>query len=152
MPAETLAVGCEIQLHLEIRFADGAVALSTFGAEPLVCRLGDGTLTPALESHLQGLQPGIETLLSAAGSDLFGPYDACNRHWMERRDFPPEVAPTPGHVIYFTTPSGHETTGTVLALDGERVQVDFNHPFCGRQLRLRIKLLKIGIDTPRGPG
>ncbi|NEV61632.1 FKBP-type peptidyl-prolyl cis-trans isomerase [Thiorhodococcus minor] len=131
----------EIRLHLEARLDDGTVALSTFDDEPLVWRIGDGTVAPALESRLHDLSPGVETTIIAEGPDLFGPYDEANRHWMKRSDFPPHAEPTPGAVIYFTIPGGHETTGTVLAVDGERVQVDFNHPFCRQRLTLRLKLL-----------
>ena len=144
-----LAPGRAVELHLEVRFQDGFVALSTFDADPIACIVGDGTLTPAFESTLLGLAPGSETYVVAHGSELFSPYDEANIHWMERDDFPPDIEPVPGLVVAFETPGGHETSGVVLTAEGDRVQVDFNHPFAGRSLTIRVRLLSVAESKPR---
>lgn len=141
--ATLLAPGRAVELHLEIRFQDGFVALSTFDAEPIACTIGDGTLTADLESALLGLAPGSETYVVAHGSEFFSPYDDSNIHWMERRDFPPDIEPAPGLVVSFETPGGHETSGIIRALDADRVQVDFNHPFAGHSLTIRVRILSV---------
>jgi FKBP-type peptidyl-prolyl cis-trans isomerase SlpA len=138
-----IAPGRSVTLHLEVRFQDGFVALSSFGAEPIHCTIGDGTLTPGVEEVLNGLAPGSEETILADGSELFGPYDPGNRHWMDLAEFPPDLDPAPGQVVAFETPGGHETGGVVLEREGSRVQVDFNHPFAGRPLTLRVKVLSV---------
>lgn len=140
-PHSTIAPDSPVRLHLEIRLEDGSVALSTFDGDPIACRIGDGTLAPGLESMLLGLAPGTDTCLIAHGSELFSPHDPSNLHWMERDLFPPGLDPLPGQVIAFSTPAGHETSGTVVARDGERVRVDFNHPFSTRSLTIRVQVL-----------
>jgi FKBP-type peptidyl-prolyl cis-trans isomerase SlpA len=100
--AALLAPGLAVELHLEVRFQDGFVALSTFDAD-----------------------------------------DDANIHWMERGDFPPDIAPVPGLVVAFETPGGHETSGVVRALDADRVQVDFKHPFAGLSLTIRVRVLSV---------
>jgi FKBP-type peptidyl-prolyl cis-trans isomerase 2 len=135
--------GRRVTLHLEIRFQDGSVALSTFDDEPIRCVLGDGTLTPGLESTLIGLEPGRETLILAHGSDLFSHHDPENVHWLEAADFNHGLDPAPGQVIAFETPGGHETSGVVLERDDERVRVDFNHPLCGHPLAVRVLILEV---------
>jgi FKBP-type peptidyl-prolyl cis-trans isomerase 2 len=149
-----LAPGRTVELHLEVRFQDGFVALSTFDADPIVCTIGDGTLTAELESTLLGLAPGSETYVVAHGSELFSPYDDANIQWMERVDFPPDIEPVPGLVVAFETPGGHETSGIVLELDADRVRVDFNHPFAGRSLTIRVRVLSVAEPkrgSKRGP-
>lgn len=138
-----LAPGRAVELHLEVRFEDGFIALSTFDAEPIACTIGDGTLTAELESTLIGLEAGSETYVVAHGSELFSPYDDTNIHWMERGDFPPDIAPEPGLVIAFQTPGGHETSGVILERNADRVRVDFNHPFAGRSLTIRVRVLSV---------
>ena len=138
-----IAEGRSVTLHLEVRFQDGFVALSTLGAEPIRCTIGDGTLTPGVESVLAGLTPGADETVLADGSDLFGPHDPDNVHWMDLAEFPADLDPAPGQVIAFETPGGHETSGVVLERSGERVRVDFNHPFAGRPLTLRIQVLSV---------
>lgn len=138
-----IARGRAVSLHLEVRFQDGFVALSSFGAEPIACVIGDGTLTPGVEGVLAGLVPGSEETILADGSELFAPYDPGNLHWMDLDDFPPDLDPVPGQVIAFATPGGHETSGVVLEREGPRVRLDFNHPFAGRSLTLRVKVLSV---------
>jgi FKBP-type peptidyl-prolyl cis-trans isomerase 2 len=138
-----IAPGRTVSLHLEVRFHDGFVALSSFGAEPITCTIGDGTLTPGVEEVIASLVPGSEETILADGSELFAPYDPGNLHWMDLADFPPDLDPAPGQVIAFETPGGHETSGVVLEREGDRVRVDFNHPFAGRSLTLRVKVLSV---------
>jgi len=143
-----IAPGRTVTLHLEVRFQDGFVALSTFEAEPITLTIGDGTLTPELESTLLGLAADTETYVVAHGSEVFSPYDESNIHWMERIDFPPEIEPAPGMVLAFETPGGHETSGVILEQDADRVCVDFNHPFAGRSLTIRVKVLAVAQTKP----
>jgi FKBP-type peptidyl-prolyl cis-trans isomerase 2 len=137
----TVSPGCRLTLHLEIRFQDGTVALSTFDGEPVRCRLGDGTLTPGLESTLIGLEAGREGLILAHGSEIYSPPDPQSIQWMEVADFPPGIDPAPGQLIAFTTPAGHEIGGLVLERDNDRVRVDFNHPLSGHPLAIRVLVL-----------
>lgn len=141
--SRAIAPGRAVELHLEVRFQDGFVALSTFDEAPLACRIGDGTLTPGLESTLLGLEAGTETYVLGHGSELFSAYDEANLHWLPITEFPPDIQPTPGLVVAFTTPGGHETSGLVRAVESDRVQVDFNHPFAGRTLSLRVKVISV---------
>lgn len=138
-----VAPGRHVCFHLEVRFEDGYVALSSFGDDPICCTIGDGTLTPGMEGVLAGLSPGSEETILAHGGDLFAHYEPGNLHWMDRAGFPPELEPAPGQVIAFETPGGHETSGVVLEREGDRVRVDFNHPFSGLSLTLRVKVLSV---------
>jgi FKBP-type peptidyl-prolyl cis-trans isomerase SlpA len=142
-PGPIIASGCRVEMHLEVRFEDGFLAFSTLDAEPIRCTIGDGTLSPGLEETLLGLEPGSDTHIVGQGSDLFSPYDETNVHWMDRGDFPPEIEPEPGLVVAFETPGGHETSGVILATEPQRVQVDFNHPFSGRSLTIRVRVLSV---------
>ena len=148
MPAPpTIAPGRAVCLHLEVRFQDGFIALSTFGDEPMRCTIGDGTLTPGLEQTITGLTEGTEETILVHGSELFGVPDPDNVHWLDGAEFPPGLDPTPGQVVSYETPGGHETSGVVLDRirehGADRVRVDFNHPFAGRPLTLRVKVLSI---------
>lgn len=142
-----IAPGRQVSLHLEVRFADGFVALSTFAEEPIRCTIGDGTLHPGLEERLGGLAAGTEEAILDDGSELFGVHDPDNIHWLDTAGFAAPLDPARGQVIVFQTPDGEETGGLVLVRirdgEGDRVQVDFNHPFAGRPLALRVKVLTV---------
>jgi FKBP-type peptidyl-prolyl cis-trans isomerase SlpA len=132
-----------VRLHLEIRLEDGTEAISTFADEPLELSIGDGTLVAELERALLGLRPGSEAHFPAHGDDLYGPRTPDRIHWLDRKTFPEGFSPAPGQVIAFDMPGGHETGGTVVAVDGNRVQVDFNHPLAGRLLQIRVEVLAV---------
>jgi FKBP-type peptidyl-prolyl cis-trans isomerase 2 len=138
-----IATGRTVSLHLEVRFQDGCVALSSFGEEPIRCTIGDGTLAPGVEALLSGLAAGADETIMSDGSEVFGPYDPGNLHWMQLADFPEDLDPAPGQVVAFATPGGHETSGVIREREEDRVQVDFNHPFAGRALTLRAKVLSV---------
>lgn len=135
--------GRSVTMHLEVRFTDGFVALSTFDSDPVDCTIGDGTLTPGLERFLSGLAAGDEETIQGSGSELFADYDRDNVYWLNLDEFPPDMEPIRGQVIAFSSPTGQETGGVVLERDGERVLVDFNHPFAGRSLSLRVRVLQV---------
>ncbi len=146
--AAPIGPGSPVVLHLDIRLPDGTAALCTFDEEPLRLTLGDGTLAPGLEALLVGLTPGVEARFLVGGDDLYGPRDPANVHWLPLAGFPAEAETQPGQVVAFATPGGHETAGLVLTLDGDRVQVDFNHPLSGRPLDIRALVLDPAPGVP----
>jgi len=142
-PAATLCRGSACTLHLEIRLPDGTLALSTRDGGPLELTLGDGTLTPGLEDLLLGLTSGQRTRFIAQGDDLYGPRDPSAVHWLPLADFPRDQGTEPGQVVAFETPGGQELAGLVLAVEGDLVQVDLNHPLSGRPLNIEVEILAV---------
>ena len=138
-----ITAGAQVTLHLEIRLADGTLALSTWDADPLAITLGDGTLVPGLEALLAGMTPGEETRLLVSGDDLYGQRDPDAIHWLPVAGFPPGQGTEPGQVVAFDTPGGHELAGLVLEVDADRVRVDLNHPLAGRSLDIRVRILSV---------
>ena len=135
---------CRVRLHLEIRLEDGTEALSTFDGDPLDIAPGDGTLVPALERLLPGLEAGVEEQIAVAGSEIYGQPVEDKVHWLARSDFPGDMVLEPGQMVAFDTPGGQETAGIVRTLEGDRVQVDFNHPLASHALRIRVLVLATG--------
>lgn len=134
--------GSWVRLHLSIHLGDGTEALSTFGESPLELTLGDGTLTPGTEHNLLGLIAGAEVDRLADGNQLFGQWSKDNLHWLAKTEFP-DAVPQPGSLVAFATPEGVETPGIIKDIQGDQVQVDFNHPLSGRVLRLRYQILAV---------
>ena len=145
--APAIGPGTRVRLHLEIQLPDGTQVLSTFDEQPLAFRFGDGTLTAGLEQALQGLCAGEDACLLLDGAAIYGAREQAKIHWMPRADFPTNLEPEPGQVIAFTTPGGDELAGIVVALDGQHVQVDFNHPLAGRSLTVRAQVLAVRAAT-----
>jgi FKBP-type peptidyl-prolyl cis-trans isomerase SlpA len=49
-------------------------------------------------------------------------------------------------VVAFETPGGQELAGLVLAVEGDLVQVDLNHPLSGRPLNIEVEILAVAPE------
>jgi len=48
-----------------------------------------------------------------------------------------------GQIIGFTDDQGEEYPGVILALAGDDVEVDFNHPLSGREIIFEVQILAV---------
>lgn len=135
--------GKQVTLHIAVYLDDGTEVLSSFGDEPMRCRIGDGTLAPGLEGLLVDLEPGADEQMIADGAALFGASDAALVHRIPHSDLPEGFTPEPGQVIQFQAPGGQETTGTVMSANDTEVEIDFNHPLTNRGLRIHAQVLEV---------
>ena len=136
--------GRALTLHIALSLTDGSEVLSTYDEQPVHCILGDGTLEPGLERPLLGLRAGEERTIQLDPGEAYGLPDRDKIHWLPLEDFPPGMELATNLVVAFTSPGGHETTGTILELEANRAKVDFNHPLAGRALIYRVRILSVG--------
>lgn len=136
--------GCPVTLHLSIALEDGTEALSTFGEDPVSLTVGDGTLQPGLELALYGLKAGDDQTLSLLAEQAYGLRDPALIHSLPMTDFDAGFVPEVGQVIAFSLPNGDEAPGVVLEVEEGRVEVDFNHPLAGHEIRFRAQILDVG--------
>jgi len=148
--ASAIAIGSHVTLHLSLTLADGTEALSTFAEEPMTLVVGDGTLSQGLELALYGLKAGDAETLELAPGQAFGGRDESLIQTLPRSDFPADIALETGLVIGFATPSGEEMAGLVRKLEGDQVEVDFNHPLAGRPVMLRVEILSVKGRSRQG--
>ena len=105
-------------------------------------QLGQGDWPAALEQSLIGAGVGDQLSLHFAVSDaLFGQPDPERIIDMDRQDFDRE--PEPGELIEFQIANGERVEGQVLLMVDDKIQVDFNHPYAGRELDIEIKIVSI---------
>lgn len=135
--------GAEVLMHFKLSLEDGTVADESEPGEPLRFIMGDGTMIPGLEMILYGLKVGDRENLRIGPQDAFGYADPSNVHSMARSDFGPEFDLQPGLVIAFTTPSGEEVPGIIREVHDDSVQVDFNHPLAGHEVRFEVEILEV---------
>jgi len=135
--------GTRVRMHFALSLPDGTEAISTFDDEPLEFAWGDGTLRPGLELALLGLKAGDEQTLTLLPEQAYGLHDDALVHDMPRSDFPDLIDPEVGQIIAFASPTGEETAGSIRAVDGETVRVDFNNPLAGHDVVFRVRILEV---------
>lgn len=135
--------GSRVRLHLAIKLTDGTVAESTFNDEPLDIIIGDGTLVQGLEVALYGMRPGHTQSLTLHPSQAFGEHDPAAVGWLPREQFPADMQLVPGALVGFTGTGEEEVAALVIAVEDDRVQIDFNHPLAGKPIIFESEILSV---------
>lgn len=138
--------GSRVKLHFSITLEDGTVAESTFDDDPVKVVIGQGDLHEGLERALYGLKAGASQSIKISPEQGFGRPDPDARHSLSRDEFSTEIGIEPGVIVLFTTPAGDEVPGTILSVDENSVEVDFNHPLAGHDINFSVKVLTVSNE------
>ncbi|MFV2056443.1 MAG: peptidylprolyl isomerase, partial [Thiohalomonadales bacterium] len=139
--------GCEVSMHFRISLRDGEEVESSFDEpKPFLFTIGDGMLGAGLEAAIFGLHAGDKQDLEIEAGIAFGVHDSENIHAMSVQDFSTqEMNIEPGMVVEFTVPNGEPVLGTICELDGDHVDVDFNHPLAGRAINFEVEIFSVKL-------
>ncbi|MBW7981497.1 FKBP-type peptidyl-prolyl cis-trans isomerase [Enterobacillus tribolii] len=138
-----------VLVHFTLMLEDGTQAESTHASgKPALFRLGDGSLSPALEQHLHGLKPGEKTRFTLQPQDAFGDKNPDLLQYFLPRDFAETGVPEAGTIMLFTAMDGSEMPGIVRDVTGDSITVDFNHPLAGHPVTFDLEVLE--IDPQQG--
>ncbi len=135
--------GSRVVMHYQLSLKDGTELDATPPGEPIDFRLGDGTMIKGLELALLGMQAGQNEKFIIPPETGFGYREPAAVQWMPKSDFPPQLDPQVGQIISFSLPGGEEIPGAILAVEGDRVQVDLNHPLAGREVVFSVEILGV---------
>jgi FKBP-type peptidyl-prolyl cis-trans isomerase SlpA len=135
--------GSAVTLHFAIELTDGAVVDSNFARAPAQLVIGDGNLPEGFERLLLGLRAGDERRFEVPAAQGFGVHQRANVMTLPKRRFPAEMALTPGLVVTFTDAASGQLPGVVMAVAGDRVTVDFNHPLAGKTLVFAVAIRSV---------
>ncbi len=140
---EKISPGSKVTLHYRLSLCDGTIIDSTFDRRPLTFVMGDGTFPSGVEPMLFGMQGGDKNIRTLSPEQGWGYPDPGNVQFLTTSDFPDGEMLDPGKVIEFRLPNGESLPGTVLAIQGDRVQVDFNPPLAGRDITIEVDIISV---------
>lgn len=133
-----------VLLNFTLKLADGSVAESTQAhGKPALFRLGDESLSPALESELMGLAEGDKKTFTLEGEHIFGKYNPDLMQYFMPSDFAQSGIPETGTIMLFTAMNGSELPGIVKNVTEDSVTVDFNHPLSSEKVTFEIEVVSI---------
>lgn len=130
----------DVAITFSLSLMDGTLVDQAKADEPYRFTLGDGSLLPNLEALLVGLEVGTSGKFFIPPEEGFGFPDPMNVHTIERSEFPSDMQLKVGDVVGFDAPSGEEVPGQVVALEGNSVTVDFNHPLSGQHIVFEVTI------------
>ncbi|QHM76751.1 FKBP-type 16 kDa peptidyl-prolyl cis-trans isomerase [Mixta theicola] len=133
-----------VLLHFTLKLDDGSTAESTrANGKPALFRLGDGSLSAALEAALLGLRVGDKKAFTLEPEAAFGSVSPDLVQYFSRRDFMQAGEPEVGAIMLFTGMDGSEMPGVIREVAGDSITVDFNHPLAGRTVHFDVEVLEI---------
>lgn len=133
---------------LHVNDENGEIIQQVDEQRPFVHLFGAGTLLPAFEKNLEGLEPGDEFGFSLTAEEGYGnPNDQMILE-LEKKIFEvdgkvDDNLVKEGNTITMQDQNGNPLDGKVLAIKDESVIMDFNHPLAGENLYFKGKILDV---------
>jgi len=139
----TIKQGSKVVMHFSLALENGDEIDSNFDVEPVSFELGDGNIPEGFESFLLGLNAEQEETFEVPPEKAFGQSNPQNIQMMKLSDFAVDMPLTPGLVVSFADAQNTELPGVIKSVQGNDVEVDFNHPLAGKQLTFKVKILSV---------
>lgn len=130
-----------LQFHYTLRDASGRVLDTSRGGEPLECREGAQEIVEGLETALRAMQPGEQRRVQVPPELGYGPREAGLVQRVPRERLPVDEL-KPGDQFQ-TGPDRHAPIVTVVAVEGDEVVLDANHPLAGQMLDFEVELMSV---------
>ena len=140
--------GTQVTLHFSLKFEDGETVDSTFDKEPATLEIGDENLPENFEAYLIGLKAGDHQTFEVPPEKAFGQHNPNNVQTFKRHEFSADMVLEKGVVISFADARQQELPGVISRVEGDEVEVDFNHPLAGRTLSFEVQIIDV---EPAGP-
>ena len=134
-----------VTIEYTLKDEKGEILDSSKEMGPLEYVQGVGMIIPGLETAMMGHKEGDEFSVDVEAKDAYGEYDDSLIFKVDRKQFPPQVQVEVG--MEFETEEGHGRSVRVIAIDGDSVTIDANHPLAGEKLHFDIKVLSTRMAT-----
>lgn len=140
--------GSFLTLHYRLAGPDGAPLVNTFAGKPATLSLGQGELSPAIETRLLGLAEGARASFELAAGEAFGER---NPQLVQKLGLSllhelgdPDATYAVGDVVQFPAPDGSASyAGVVREAGDDWLLFDFNHPLAGQPVRFDVQVIGI---------
>lgn len=113
---------------------------------PMAYLHGVGGIIPGLEAQLEGKVPGDEFKVRIEPDQAYGQRTEEMVQDVPRSDLPPDLDIQPGMQFQTQGPNGPAVV-TVVAVEGDQVKMDGNHPLAGVTLNFDIKVVDVRQAT-----
>ena len=133
-------------IHFTLFDHQGEQIGSTYGHDPLVHMYGTGGIVPGLEKTLPGKKAGDRYEVEVAPEEGFGPHHPELVQTVPRTLLGSATTPIVGARLLAQTAKGPLDV-RVIAIDGDTITVDGNHPLAGKPFRLEVEVLDVRVPT-----
>ena len=142
-----IADGKAVQIDYTLRNDKGAVLDSSEGRDPLAYLHGAGNIIPGLEAALAGKEPGDTLAVTIPAAEAYGEREDDLVTTVERALFPDPKQVQLGMRLRVQLEEGTRLA-TVIAMVGDKVTLDMNHPLAGETLHFDVEVMDVKDATP----
>ena len=147
-----MAAARHFSFHYTLRDAASRVLDTSRGNAPMACVEGAGQIIDGLEAELRTMQPGELRQVVVPPERGYGRREADLVQKVPRTRLP--VTELKVGDQFQTGPDRQAPVVTVLAIEGDEVLLDANHPLAGQELHFEVELVAVRAAAPGelGPG
>lgn len=138
--------GDYVTITYEGTLASGEVFEAATEESPFEFALGQQCVFPSFEAGIIGMAPGETRTIKVGPEEAYGKRRDELVQTLNRSAFGDKAVPQPGMIVGMTMKKEdqeHQVPAMIMAVDGDQVTVDYNHPLAGQELHYRITLLTI---------
>lgn len=135
--------GTRVTLHFALKFENGEVIDSTFDKDAATLEIGDDSLPENFEVYLMGMEAGDKASHKVPPEKAFGQRNPNNVQTFKRHEFSADMVLEKGVMISFADARQQELPGVISRVEGDEVEVDFNHPLSGRTLIFDVEIVDV---------
>jgi FKBP-type peptidyl-prolyl cis-trans isomerase SlyD len=132
--------------HYTLRNRDGRILDTSRGATPLSCLEGAGQIIDGLEESLLRMSEGETRQVVVPPERGYGCREPDLIQKIPRINLP--VGEVKVGDQFQTGPDRQAPVVTVLAIDGDEVLLDANHPLAGEELHFEVEMVALRSATP----
>jgi FKBP-type peptidyl-prolyl cis-trans isomerase SlyD len=141
-----MAAPRHLTFHYTLRNREGRVLDTSRGAEPLSCIEGAGQIIDGLEEPLLGMRAGDTRQVVVPPERGYGLREDALVQKVPRSRLPVEEIKVGDQ--FQTGPDRQAPVVTVMAIEGDEVLLDANHPLAGQELHFEVELVGLRPATP----
>lgn len=135
-----------VSIHYTLTNEAGQILDSSENQEPLAYLHGEGNIIPGLEKALTGRTKGEKLKVTVAPAEGYGERDEDMVQAVPRDAFQGVDEITPGMQFQAQSPQGVQLV-TVVAVNGDEVTLDGNHPMAGLTLIFDVEIADVRDAT-----
>ena len=135
-----------ISIHYTLTDEKGAVIDSSRGSEPLQYLEGAGNIIPGLEQEVSQMRIGDKKNVTIPASQAYGEKREDLLLEVPRSQFPESITLKVGDRFRGGN-EAHAPVFTVMALEGDKVTLDGNHPLAGKDLNFEVEVTEMRAAT-----
>jgi peptidylprolyl isomerase len=139
----TAKPGDNVKIHYTATFDNGEVLDSSRDREPLQFVLGGGEVIKGLEEGVAGMKVGDSKKIHVVAADAFGERNEKKFATIDRKRVPETLELKMGMQLTLNQSDGSSIPVKVTEITDEKVRLDTNHPYAGKDINFEIELLEV---------